>query len=83
MRAVHIIDPAISFLCHLSKLNTLSVFFSLFLIIFLCEMQDSYRFGQHIWKAMLDIEALFKAKNYKKTVEHANHVQLENGKKHM
>lgn len=56
----------------------------LFLIVFLREMQDSYRFGQHIWKAMLDIEALFEAENYKKTVEHANHVlQLENGKKHM
>ncbi|XP_075945980.1 carnitine O-palmitoyltransferase 1, muscle isoform [Anarhichas minor] len=43
---------------------------------------DSYRFGQHICNAMLDIRALFKPENDKKTVEHATHVQLENGKKH-
>nr|AEQ30088.1 carnitine palmitoyltransferase I [Lateolabrax japonicus] len=44
---------------------------------------DSYRFGQYIWKSMLDIQALFKPENHKKTVEHAKHVQLENGKKHI
>uniref|UniRef100_A0A8C4HQS6 Carnitine O-palmitoyltransferase 1, muscle isoform n=1 Tax=Dicentrarchus labrax TaxID=13489 RepID=A0A8C4HQS6_DICLA len=44
---------------------------------------DSYRFGQHIWKAMVDIQALFKPENDKKTVEHSKHVHLENGKKHI
>eukprot|EP00064_Thunnus_orientalis_P002069 superscaffoldBa00000144_g2076 len=44
---------------------------------------DSYQFGQHIQKAMIDIQALFKPENDKKTVEHAKHVQLENGKKHI
>uniref|UniRef100_A0A673ABZ4 Carnitine O-palmitoyltransferase 1, muscle isoform n=1 Tax=Sphaeramia orbicularis TaxID=375764 RepID=A0A673ABZ4_9TELE len=44
---------------------------------------DSYRFGQHIQSAMLDIQELFKPINDKKTVELANHVQLENGKKHI
>ncbi|XP_044048835.1 carnitine O-palmitoyltransferase 1, muscle isoform isoform X3 [Siniperca chuatsi] len=44
---------------------------------------DSYRFGQHIWKAMLDIQALFKSENDKKMVENAKHVHLENGKKHI
>lgn len=49
----------------------------------LSDMQDSYRFGQHIWKAMLDIQALFKSGNDKKVVEHAKHAQVENGKKHI
>uniref|UniRef100_A0A8C3A150 Carnitine O-palmitoyltransferase 1, muscle isoform n=1 Tax=Cyclopterus lumpus TaxID=8103 RepID=A0A8C3A150_CYCLU len=44
---------------------------------------DSFRFGQHICNAMLDIQALFKTENEKKTVEHATHVHLENGKKHI
>ncbi|KAA8590211.1 hypothetical protein FQN60_014145 [Etheostoma spectabile] len=44
---------------------------------------DSFRFGQHIGRAMLDIQALFKPENDKKTVEHTEHVQLENGKKHI
>ncbi|KAM9753752.1 carnitine O-palmitoyltransferase 1, muscle isoform [Menidia menidia] len=43
---------------------------------------DSCRFGQHIQKAMTDIQALFKLENNKKEVEPAKHVQLENGKKH-
>ncbi|XP_078112932.1 carnitine O-palmitoyltransferase 1, muscle isoform isoform X2 [Sander vitreus] len=43
---------------------------------------DSCRFSQHIRKAMLDIQALFKPEN-DKTVEHTEHVQLENGKKHI
>ncbi|XP_056273795.1 carnitine O-palmitoyltransferase 1, muscle isoform isoform X2 [Pseudoliparis swirei] len=44
---------------------------------------DSFRFGQHICNAMLDIQALFKPENDKKTVEHATHAHLENGKKHI
>ncbi|XP_063756235.1 carnitine O-palmitoyltransferase 1, muscle isoform isoform X2 [Eleginops maclovinus] len=43
---------------------------------------DSFRFGQHIGKAMLDIQALFKSENDKKMVEQAKHIQMENGKKH-
>lgn len=46
-------------------------------------LQDSGRFGQHIRKAMLDIQGLFKPDNDKKTVEHGKPVQLENGKKHL
>lgn len=48
-----------------------------------CHLQDSYRFGQHIQKAMTDIQELFKPENDKKMVEHAKHVHLENGKKHI
>lgn len=51
--------------------------------ISLCDLQDSCQFGQHIRKAMLDIQALFKPENDKKTVEHTEHVQRENGKKHI
>ncbi|KAF3854706.1 hypothetical protein F7725_022761 [Dissostichus mawsoni] len=43
---------------------------------------DSFRFGQHIGKAMLDIQALFKSENDKKMVEQAKQIQMENGKKH-
>uniref|UniRef100_A0A3P8RA83 Carnitine O-palmitoyltransferase 1, muscle isoform n=1 Tax=Astatotilapia calliptera TaxID=8154 RepID=A0A3P8RA83_ASTCA len=43
---------------------------------------DSYRFGQHIQKAMLDIQALFKPEN-DKTAQNAKYVHLENGKKHI
>ncbi|XP_005746033.1 carnitine O-palmitoyltransferase 1, muscle isoform isoform X2 [Pundamilia nyererei] len=43
---------------------------------------DSYRFGQHIQKAMLDIQALFKSEN-DKTAQNAKYVHLENGKKHI
>ncbi|XP_063335916.1 carnitine O-palmitoyltransferase 1, muscle isoform isoform X7 [Pelmatolapia mariae] len=43
---------------------------------------DSYRFGQHIRKAMLDIQALFKPQN-DKTAQNAKYVHLENGKKHI
>uniref|UniRef100_A0A671YA61 Carnitine O-palmitoyltransferase 1, muscle isoform n=1 Tax=Sparus aurata TaxID=8175 RepID=A0A671YA61_SPAAU len=50
---------------------------------FSCPDTDSYRFGQHIWKAMVDIQALFKPENNKKIVEHAKYTQLENGKKHI
>uniref|UniRef100_A0A7N8XI01 Carnitine O-palmitoyltransferase 1, muscle isoform n=1 Tax=Mastacembelus armatus TaxID=205130 RepID=A0A7N8XI01_9TELE len=49
---------------------------------FSCPDTDSYRFGQHIQKAMLDIQALFKPEN-DKIVEHGKHVHLENGKKHI
>ena len=45
-------------------------------------LQDSFRFGQHIGKAMLDIQALFKSENDKKMVEQAKQIQMENGKKH-
>uniref|UniRef100_A0A672GBK8 Carnitine O-palmitoyltransferase 1, muscle isoform n=1 Tax=Salarias fasciatus TaxID=181472 RepID=A0A672GBK8_SALFA len=44
---------------------------------------DSYRFGQHIRKAMIDIQALFKPENDKKTAEHVKIVPVENGKKHI
>ncbi|XP_074489370.1 carnitine O-palmitoyltransferase 1, muscle isoform [Sebastes fasciatus] len=45
---------------------------------------DSFRFSQHICKAMVDIQALFKQhENDKKTVENAKYVQWENGKKHI
>lgn len=45
--------------------------------------QDSYRFGQHIQKAMLDIQALFSADAQTKTVENGKHAPVENGKKHI
>lgn len=45
--------------------------------------QDSHRFGQHIQKAMLDIQMLFKADDHVRTVENGKHTQLENGKKHI
>lgn len=48
---------------------------------FSCPDTDSYRFGQHIWKAMHDIQALFKTENDKKTVECQK--QMANGKKHI
>uniref|UniRef100_A0A3Q1APK3 Carnitine O-palmitoyltransferase 1, muscle isoform n=1 Tax=Amphiprion ocellaris TaxID=80972 RepID=A0A3Q1APK3_AMPOC len=44
---------------------------------------DSYRFGQNIRKAMIDIQALFKTENDKKIVENAKRVPLENGKKYI
>ncbi|XP_047451947.1 carnitine O-palmitoyltransferase 1, muscle isoform [Mugil cephalus] len=50
---------------------------------FSCPTTDSYRFGQHIQKAMVDIQSLFKPENDKKTAEHATCVPLENGKKHI
>jgi len=62
----------------MSSLKTLSLFPSL-----PCDLQDSCRFGQHIQKAMIDIQALFKLENNKKAVENAKYVQLENGKKHI
>ncbi|KAF3688926.1 Carnitine O-palmitoyltransferase 1, liver isoform [Channa argus] len=43
---------------------------------------DSCRFGQHIQKAMLDIQALFHPEN-DKIVENGEHVYLVNGKKHL
>uniref|UniRef100_A0A7N6C3X3 Carnitine O-palmitoyltransferase 1, muscle isoform n=1 Tax=Anabas testudineus TaxID=64144 RepID=A0A7N6C3X3_ANATE len=43
---------------------------------------DSYRFGRHIQKAMLDIQALFHPEN-DKMVGNGEHVQLVNGKKHL
>lgn len=45
-------------------------------------MQDSYRFGQHIQKAMLDIQALFHSDN-DKIMGNGEHILLENGKKHL
>uniref|UniRef100_A0A672GD68 Carnitine O-palmitoyltransferase 1, muscle isoform n=1 Tax=Salarias fasciatus TaxID=181472 RepID=A0A672GD68_SALFA len=50
---------------------------------FSCPDTDSYRFGQHIRKAMIDIQALFKPENDKKTAEHVKIVPVENGKKHI
>ncbi|KAM4734851.1 carnitine O-palmitoyltransferase 1, muscle isoform 1-T2 [Anableps anableps] len=44
---------------------------------------DSTRFGQHIRKAMIDIQALFMQENDKRVVENKKYVHLENGKKHM
>uniref|UniRef100_A0A1A8BUG0 Carnitine O-palmitoyltransferase 1, muscle isoform n=1 Tax=Nothobranchius kadleci TaxID=1051664 RepID=A0A1A8BUG0_NOTKA len=44
---------------------------------------SSYRFGQHIRKAMIDIQALFKPENDKKMEENGKCVLLVNGKKHM
>ncbi|KAM9854109.1 carnitine O-palmitoyltransferase 1, muscle isoform [Aulostomus maculatus] len=49
---------------------------------FSCPDTDSYRFGQHIRKAMMDIKALFQLEN-NKIGKHKIHVQLENGKKHI
>lgn len=46
-------------------------------------LQDSTRFGHHIQKAMLDIQALFHPENNKKMVGNGEHVQLMNGKKHL
>lgn len=80
VRTVHITDLC-TFYAIFQKLITILV--CLFLIISsLCHIQDSCRFGQHIQKAMIDIQALFKPEN-DKTVEHVKHVQLENGKKHV
>lgn len=62
-----------SFFC--SRSNLLSLPF--------LHTQDSHRFGQHIRKAMLDIQALFKADNHTRMVENGKHSQLENGKKHI
>ncbi|XP_038155947.1 carnitine O-palmitoyltransferase 1, muscle isoform [Cyprinodon tularosa] len=50
---------------------------------FSCPDTDSGRFGQHIRKAMIDIQALFKPENNNRTVENGKYVHLENGKKHM
>ncbi|XP_012716041.2 carnitine O-palmitoyltransferase 1, muscle isoform isoform X1 [Fundulus heteroclitus] len=44
---------------------------------------DSGRFGQHIRKAMIDIQALFKPENEKRAVENGKYAHLENAKKHM
>lgn len=44
---------------------------------------DSSRFSQHIRKAMIDIQTLFKLENDKRMVENGKYVHLENGKKHM
>ncbi|XP_047210496.1 carnitine O-palmitoyltransferase 1, muscle isoform isoform X3 [Girardinichthys multiradiatus] len=44
---------------------------------------DSGRFGQHIWKAMIDIQALFKLENNKRMVENGKCVHLEHLKKLM
>lgn len=52
-------------------------------VVFVCDVQDSYRFGQHISKAMLDIRSLFEAENCRRTVDNEKQVLLENGKKHM
>ncbi|XP_029379798.1 carnitine O-palmitoyltransferase 1, muscle isoform isoform X2 [Echeneis naucrates] len=43
---------------------------------------DSYRFGQHIQRAMLDIKRLFMPEN-DKLEQHGEFVQLKNGKKHI
>uniref|UniRef100_A0A4W6DP27 Carnitine O-palmitoyltransferase 1, muscle isoform n=1 Tax=Lates calcarifer TaxID=8187 RepID=A0A4W6DP27_LATCA len=48
---------------------------------FSCPNTDSYRFGQNIQKAMLDIQGLFKPENDEKVVERRKHI--ENGKKHI
>uniref|UniRef100_A0A674PK88 Carnitine O-palmitoyltransferase 1, muscle isoform n=1 Tax=Takifugu rubripes TaxID=31033 RepID=A0A674PK88_TAKRU len=50
---------------------------------FSCPHTDSYRFGQHIQKAMLDIQALFTEEKQRQTVENGKHTPLENGKKHI
>lgn len=54
---------------------------SVYLALSLCDLQDSYRFGQNIQKAMLDIQGLFKPENDEKVVERRKHI--ENGKKHI
>lgn len=61
------------------------LFITLFLtvVVFVCDVQDSYRFGQHISKAMLDIRSLFEVENCRRTVDNEKQVLLENGKKHM
>ncbi|KAF6735062.1 Carnitine O-palmitoyltransferase 1, liver isoform [Oryzias melastigma] len=46
----------------------------------LCDLQDSYRFGQNIQKAMIDIQTLFRLDQDKKTPEY---LHLQNGKKHI
>uniref|UniRef100_H3DKQ9 Carnitine O-palmitoyltransferase 1, muscle isoform n=1 Tax=Tetraodon nigroviridis TaxID=99883 RepID=H3DKQ9_TETNG len=40
---------------------------------FSCPHTDSHRFGQHIRKAMLDIQALFKADDHTRTMENGKH----------
>ncbi|XP_032443657.1 LOW QUALITY PROTEIN: carnitine O-palmitoyltransferase 1, muscle isoform [Xiphophorus hellerii] len=44
---------------------------------------DSTRFSQHIQKAMIDIQTLFKRDNDKNVVENGKDVHLENDKKNM
>ncbi|XP_008409562.1 carnitine O-palmitoyltransferase 1, muscle isoform [Poecilia reticulata] len=44
---------------------------------------DSARFGQHIRKAMIDIQTLFKQEKDKSVVENGKDVHLENNKKYM
>lgn len=67
---------------HLSFLKSFkTLFFTV--VVFVCNVQDSYRFGQHISKAMLDIRSLFEAENCRRTVDNEKQVLLENGKKHM
>lgn len=67
---------------HLSFFKSFkTLFFTV--VVFVCDVQDSYRFGQHISKAMLDIRSLFETENCRRTVDSEKQVLLENGKKHM